>query len=129
MKIETVKNSIGREVPVLVPGLGEFVPFAGPYARLGGDYAWTPRLFPRKVAAPSTDKVAESLEEAIRRSGLESGMTISFHHHMRNGDSLVCMVLSLLEKMGIRNITLAPVPWETATTAWPIWSGKAWSPG
>ncbi len=108
MKIETVKNSIGREVPVLVPGLGEFVPFAGPYARLGGDYAWTPRLFPRKVAAPSTDKVAESLEEAIRRSGLESGMTISFHHHMRNGDSLVCMVLSLLEKMGIRNITLAP---------------------
>ena len=108
MKIETVKNSIGREVPVLVPGLGEFVPFAGPYARLGGDYAWTPRLFPRKVAAPSTDKVAESLEEAVRRSGLASGMTISFHHHMRNGDSLVCQVLFLLEKMGIRNITLAP---------------------
>ena len=108
MKLETVKNSIGRYVPVSVPGLGDFTPFGGPYARLDGSYSWTPKLFPRKISAPATDKVAPSLEEAILRSGIESGMTISFHHHMRNGDSLVCRVLSILAKLGIRNVTLAP---------------------
>lgn len=108
MKLNTVKNIIGRDVPPSVPGLGKFTPYGGPFARLGGDYIWTPRLFPRKVGAFSTNKVAENLEEAIRKSGLESGMTISFHHHLRNGDALVGMVLALLEKMGVRNITLAP---------------------
>ena len=27
-----------------------------------------------------------TLEEAIRKSGLKDGMTISFHHHFRAGD-------------------------------------------
>lgn len=108
MKLETVKNSIGRDVPVSVPGLGGFTPFGGPYTRLDGSYSWTPKLFPRKIPASATDKVAPSLEDAILRSGIESGMTISFHHHMRNGDFLVCRVLSIFEKLGIRNVTLAP---------------------
>ena len=30
-----------------------------------------------------------SLEEAIRRSGLKDGQTISFHHHFRGGLSPV----------------------------------------
>ena len=32
------------------------------------------------------NKLVPSLEEAIRRTGLKDGMTISFHHHFRNGD-------------------------------------------
>ena len=31
------------------------------------------------------NKLVPSLEEAIRRTGLKDGMTISFHHHFRNG--------------------------------------------
>ena len=31
-------------------------------------------------------KLVKSLREAIIESGLKSGMTVSFHHHMRNGD-------------------------------------------
>ena len=34
-----------------------------------------------------------TLEEAIRRSGLKDGMTISFHHHFRGGDKVVNMVV------------------------------------
>ena len=103
-----VKNAIGREVPTFVPELGEFAPYAGPRARLDGNHVWTPKLFPRTIAAPTTNKVARSLKEAIEKSGLRDGMTISFHHHLRNGDALVGMVLSLLDEMGLRNITLAP---------------------
>ncbi|MBP5676641.1 MAG: citrate lyase subunit alpha [Bacteroidales bacterium] len=48
-----------------------------------------------------------SLEEAIRRSGLKDGQTISFHHHFRGGDKVVNMVVDKLAEMGFRNLHLA----------------------
>ena len=53
------------------------------------------------------NKVMPSLEEAIRKTGLQDGMTISFHHHFRNGDHILNMVLDQLAAMGFRNLTLA----------------------
>ena len=32
-------------------------------------------------------KLMPSLEDAIRATGLRDGMTISFHHHFRDGDA------------------------------------------
>lgn len=52
-------------------------------------------------------KLAATLEEAVRRSGLESGMTISFHHAFREGDKTINAVVDLLAKMGLKNLTLA----------------------
>ncbi len=52
-------------------------------------------------------KVVPSLEEAIRLSGLKDGMTISFHHHFRNGDYVVNMVMETIARMGIKHLTLA----------------------
>ncbi|MDE6446836.1 MAG: citrate lyase subunit alpha, partial [Muribaculaceae bacterium] len=48
-----------------------------------------------------------SLEEAIRRSGLKDGMTISFHHHFRGGDKVVNLVVAKLAEMGFKNLHLA----------------------
>jgi citrate lyase subunit alpha/citrate CoA-transferase len=48
-----------------------------------------------------------SLEEAIRRSGLKDGQTISFHHHFRGGDKVVNMVVDKLAQMGFKNLHLA----------------------
>ena len=42
-----------------------------------------------------------TLEEAITRSGLKDGMTISFHHHFRGGDKVVNMVVDKLAEMGV----------------------------
>lgn len=53
------------------------------------------------------NKVVKSLEEAIRLTGLKDGMTISFHHHFRNGDYVINMVMDCIAKMGIRNLTVA----------------------
>ena len=53
------------------------------------------------------NKVLESLREAIERVGLSDGDTISFHHHLRNGDAVVNMVLDAAAKMGIRDLRLA----------------------
>lgn len=48
-----------------------------------------------------------TLEEAIRRSGLKDGMTISFHHHFRGGDKVVNMVVDKLAEMGYKDLHLA----------------------
>ncbi|MCQ2609512.1 MAG: citrate lyase subunit alpha, partial [Lachnospiraceae bacterium] len=51
-------------------------------------------------------KVISSIEEALKNAGLKDGMTISFHHHMRNGDYVLNKTLEVIEKMGVKNLTL-----------------------
>ncbi len=53
------------------------------------------------------NKVLNNIEEAIVKSGLKDGMTISFHHHFRNGDVLVNEVVKTIGRLGIKNIKLA----------------------
>ncbi|MBR3979478.1 MAG: citrate lyase subunit alpha [Oscillospiraceae bacterium] len=51
-------------------------------------------------------KLVKSLEEAIRLAGLTDGMTVSFHHHLRNGDFVLNMVLEQAANMGIRELNV-----------------------
>ena len=60
----------------------------------------------RKDLQKSDHKVV-TLEEAIIKSGLKDGMTISFHHHFRGGDKVVNMVVDKLAQMGFKNLHLA----------------------
>lgn len=53
-------------------------------------------------------KVVKTLREAIKLSGLCDGMTISFHHHLRAGDTIGCEIVRLLSEMGYKNLKLAP---------------------
>ncbi len=52
------------------------------------------------------NKLTSNLADAIRASGLQSGMTISFHHHLRNGDGVLNLVLAEAARQGIRDLTL-----------------------
>lgn len=51
-------------------------------------------------------KLIGSVKEAIEKTGLKDGMTISFHHHMRNGDYVLDMVLEEAAAMGIKDLTV-----------------------
>lgn len=51
-------------------------------------------------------KLVSSLREAIERSGLKSGMSVSFHHHLRNGDYVLNMVMDEIARMGVGDLTL-----------------------
>ncbi len=53
------------------------------------------------------NKVIPTIADAIKAAGLRDGMTISFHHHFRNGDYVVNMVLEEIAKLGIKNLTVA----------------------
>jgi citrate lyase subunit alpha/citrate CoA-transferase len=52
-------------------------------------------------------KLMPSLEDAIRATGLRDGMTISFHHHFRDGDAVLNTVVATLSKMGYKDLTVA----------------------
>ncbi|GAA3888259.1 citrate lyase subunit alpha [Gibbsiella dentisursi] len=60
-----------------------------------------------QAAKPRGIKRCDSLQEAIRRSGLQDGMTISFHHAFRGGDLTLNQVMAAIAEMGFRNLTLA----------------------
>lgn len=51
-------------------------------------------------------KLYHDLRQAMEGAGLRSGMTISFHHHLRNGDYVLNMVLQEAANMGIRDLTV-----------------------
>lgn len=52
------------------------------------------------------NKQVNSIREAISLSGLKDGMTVSFHHHLRNGDYVLNMVMEQIASMGIKNLTV-----------------------
>ncbi len=97
-------NAAGRNIPDEIAGR-PIVPYQGAFAttpsgrRVGG---------PRKTIRPGQSKSTASLEEAIRKAGVESGMTLSFHHAFRNGDLLVCQVVDACARLGIRDLRLFP---------------------
>jgi citrate lyase subunit alpha/citrate CoA-transferase len=53
-------------------------------------------------------KIVNSLIEAVKLCGLKDGMTLSFHHHLRNGDFVLNRVMEVVSSLGIKDIHLAP---------------------
>lgn len=55
-------------------------------------------------------KLLPSLSAAMKAAGLRDGMTISFHHHLRNGDYILNLVLEEAARMGVRDLTVNAAP-------------------
>ena len=53
------------------------------------------------------NKLVPTIKEALLLSGIRDGMTLSFHHHLRNGDKVINATVSALRQLGIREITLS----------------------
>ncbi len=51
-------------------------------------------------------KIVNSIRQAIIDCKIVDGMTISFHHHLRNGDHVLNMVLEEIAAMGIKDINV-----------------------
>lgn len=95
-------NAVGREVPPEICGR-KLRPYEG---HLSSPMA---RAVERKIAKQKgKDKLRASLKKAIELSRLEDGMTVSFHHALRNGDEVINKVASTLDEMGFRNLRFAP---------------------
>ena len=60
--------------------------------------------YPKKEAKPS--KVYKSIKDLFDKLDLKDGITVSSHHHLRNGDAVLNMMMFELQRRGIKDITL-----------------------
>ena len=51
-------------------------------------------------------KLVKSIKEAVALCGLKDGMTVSFHHHLRNGDFVLNMVMEEVAAAGVKDLTV-----------------------
>ena len=96
------ENTLGRKIPEKVENIGILTPFRGAYE-------YTPLVKKDKGnrQLPKLNKLVDTVEQVIIKTGLKDGMTISFHHHFRSGDRIVNMVMDVIANMGIKDITIA----------------------
>ena len=56
------------------------------------------------------NKVIPTLRQALKLAGLRDGMTISTHHHFRDGDKLTNQLFDLIADMGVKGgVVIHPV--------------------
>ena len=60
-----------------------------------------------KAVRPSESKLADNLRDVFERIPVSDGMTLSFHHHLRNGDSVVNAVLDTAAELSVKNLKVA----------------------
>lgn len=97
-----MKNAIGRDIPQEYAE--KYGVFEGQYARKISYKRASGKVTP---VHPGESKLVSSIREAIEKCGLKDGMTISFHHHFREGDYVLNMVMDEIARMGIKNLYLA----------------------
>ncbi|HRY99257.1 MAG TPA: citrate lyase subunit alpha [Bacteroidales bacterium] len=104
---EFVRNAAGRLVPTEVNGK-PVVPYMGV-----GKYKPTGRKYgppiPSCADYPADgNKLVGSLREALVNAGLRDGMTISTHHHFRNGDLIANQIFDIASELGVKDLVWFP---------------------
>lgn len=99
-----MKNILGREVPEIIEGYGEVKQYSGAFANENGEIK---KNFKFKTVKKGDSKLHTDLEALMDKLPLKDGMTVSFHHHLRNGDFVLNMVMDEIAKRGYKDITIA----------------------
>lgn len=98
-----VMNKVNRDIPQVYAD--QYGVYEGELAHIDAYQEASRHIQPKR---PRDQKLVGSLREAIEKTGLKDGMTISFHHHFREGDYVMNMVMQEIADMGIKNLSIAP---------------------
>ena len=92
-----MKNSLNRYVP------NGFLPFVS-----SSEYKNNPKKEIKEKQTSSGFETLSSYEELFDKLNIKDGSTLSFHHHLRNGDYVFNSVIKEIKKRDLKNLTLAP---------------------
>ena len=106
-KLKLIKNKAGRMVPTIINGV-QSIPFKGIGKHSPNGVKAAPPIFTCQDYPSSGNKVVGSLKEAFEKCNIKNGMTISNHHHFRNGDLVMTQVFGILAKMGEKKLRWFP---------------------
>ena len=98
-------NAVGREIP------DEILKRYGKEGFMGSCYRDNKPYKKASVSShgmldPNRKKVVSSIKEALEKCGAHDGMVFSFHHHFRDGDYIVNMVMEAAAEMGLKDLTV-----------------------
>ena len=102
-----VENAAGRMVPLEING-APAIPYRGvgrhrPTGRKAAPLVPTSADYP-----PDGNKLAADLKTALVEVGLRDGMTVSTHHHFRNGDLVAVPLFDAAAELGVRDLRWLP---------------------
>lgn len=92
-----MKNSLGREIS-----------FDGSPFVSSSHYHSIPRKLIDKKKKSEEVRFYSSYEDFFFHNPIESNMTLSFHHHLRNGDYVLNQICDEITKMQVSNLHFAP---------------------
>ena len=102
-----VKNALGRLVPDEVNGQKQ-IPFKGVGKHRPTGRKHAPMISSCIDYPADGNKMLTSIKDALKKCGLKNGMTISTHHHFRNGDLVAQMIFDAAAELGVKNLRWAP---------------------
>lgn len=98
-------NAVGREIPEEILQQTGKHPFMGSHHFDGYEYKKDGPVT-KCVINSNGSKLVDSIHDVLVKCGIKDGMTLGFHHHFRDGDYVVNMVMEEIHKMGIKDITI-----------------------
>lgn len=91
-------------LPESIPSYGKVKPYAGAFATQPDGKKYGVKM---SASKPGDVKLVDSIRDVLKKVEIKDGMTISFHHHLRNGDYVLNRVMDEIASMGIKDITIS----------------------
>ena len=98
-------NAVGRDIPEEILEMTGKEVFQGNHYRDGYVYK-KDGPYTKCVVNNTQSKLVANIHDVLIKCGIKDGMTLGFHHHFRDGDYIVNMVMEEVHKMGIKDITI-----------------------
>lgn len=105
--MKQISNAAGRKVLTEINGEA-VIPFKGVGKHIPDGKKHAPFIPSCSSYPQDGNKVVKNLKQALEKAGLSDGMTISTHHHFRNGDFLANQVFDLAHEMGVKGLRWFP---------------------
>ena len=107
MSQKFTKNAVGRLIPAEINGK-TVVPFPGVGKHRPSGRKYGPPIATCADYPDDGDKRQPDLKAALIAAGLRDGMTISTHHHFRNGDLVANQVFEIAAELGVKDLVWFP---------------------
>lgn len=92
-----MKNGVGREIP------NHLNPFID-----SNDYLNHERRLIKKKKQPISCLFFDSYDQVFKQFKIQDHQTLSFHHHLRNGDQVINDVCDIVKEKQLHDLTFAP---------------------
>jgi len=107
MTTKFVENAVGRMIPSEINGK-PVIPFKGPHQHKTSERKYAPPIANCGDYPEDGDKRQADLKSALIAAGLKDGMTISTHHHFRNGDLVANQIFAIAAELGVKDLVWFP---------------------